>query len=462
MWAWGFFAVYAVATAWLAWRSSRGTDSAASFAIGSGHMHPLVAGITLGACLASSATFVIAPGFVFADGLAGLIGFTVPLIAGISVGLVTLAFRFQRIGGQLGALTVPHFLGARYGSPLLRRLFAGLNVLNIAYLVLITVGAAYVMREALGVSYDAAVIGIVLFVFAYTGLGGATAHAWTNTLQGIVMLAISLLVVLSGAPHWGQVVPALLETGLTAPDSPLFSTHAEVWAVPFVMGFALSTQPHLLAKALYVEDRRALWATLAVGVAAFTVFSGVLLAGAYAWFVLPPDVPQDQVMARYLVAAFGTGPVGALVSVAILAAAMSTLDGLLVAIAASVGNDLFPGRGSVWVNRAVLGALAVATIVIALSPPKLVLILGQLGVYGLVVASAGPLLAGLLGTPSVPRAVASAGVGLAVHFGLALGYGVANPGVAAGIALLCSVPLTLVPLRRRSVSAAPAALEVPR
>ncbi len=444
-WTWALFAVYAVATAALALRSSRGTESAKTFALGDGHMHWGMAGITLGACLASSATFVLAPGFVYAEGLPALIGFSVPLVAGIAVGLGALAFRFQDVGGALGALTLPHLLGARYESDGLRRLFSALNVLNVAYLITIVVGCGYVMEAALGVPYRWAVVGIVGFVFAYTGLGGATAHAWTNSLQGGVMLLVSVVVFLAGAHRLPEVAADLATTGLVAPGSVLFSTSFEVWVVMFAMGFALATQPHLLCKALYVQDRRDLRRALVTGVLSFTVFCLVLFAGAYARLDLAAGVPQDRVMATWLAATFGAGPVGAFVSVAILAAAMSTLDGLLVAIAASVGNDLLPGRGSVWGNRAVLAVLAVATIGVALSPPRVVLLLGQLGVYGLVAASAGPLLAGLLLRGKLPAwaAGASATVALAVHFGSAMFL--SNPGLSALAALCAGVPVAVVP-----------------
>jgi SSS family solute:Na+ symporter/sodium/pantothenate symporter len=451
-WAWLFFLVYAVFTAALAWRSGRGTDSSSSFAIGSGKMPWWMAGITLGACLASSSTFVILPGFVYASGTSALLGFTLPILLGIGLGLYTLAYRFQTIGGQHGALTVPHLLGAAYDSPRLRQLFAAFNVFNVAYLILITVGCGYVMEQALGVPYQWSVVGIVAFVFAYTGFGGATAHAWTNTLQGIVMVAVSLLVFFSGASLWPEMVADLSTTGFTDPESVLFGTALETYVVPVLIGFALATQPHLLSKALYVEDRRELRNTIGLGMLTYGIFSLVLFAGAYARLTLPAGVPQDQVMARYLVVAFGDGPLGALVSTAILAAAMSTLDGLLVAIAASVGNDLVPGKGSVWANRGVLLALGVATIAGALNPPALVLLLGQLGIYALVAASAGPLLAALYsrGVPPVGAAFSSAFVALAVHFGATLV--VDNPAVACTAALLAAVPVAVVPAMRAPVT----------
>ncbi len=451
---WALLAIYATLTAALALRASRGSADASTFAVGSGDMHPVVAGLTLGACLASSATFAILPGFVYADGLAALAGLTLPLIAGVATGLVVLAPRFQTVGAAVGALTVPHWIGARYRSPGLRRLFAGLQVLLLAYLVLIAVGCAYVTSAALGVPYPVAVVGIVVFVFGYTALGGATAHAWTNTAQGAVMLVVALLITGSGLQMWPEVAASLSQTAWTAPDSALFSTPLEVWGVPFAMGFALTTQPHLLSKALYVKGRRRLWQTLGLGVATYAVLSLVLLAGAYARVTLPAGVPQDQVMAQYLATAFPWPVVGSVVTVAILAASMSTMDGLLVALSASVGNDLLPGRGTTAARLALLG-LAVATIAAALNPPALVLIAGQIGVYGLVVASAGPLLAGLYRRGELPAgpAAASALLGLAVHLGLSAV--VANPGVAACAGLAVGLPIAFAPALRRAPATYP-------
>jgi SSS family solute:Na+ symporter/sodium/pantothenate symporter len=297
----------------------------------------------------------------------------------------------------------------------------------------------------------------VTFVFAYTGFGGATAHAWTNTLQGGVMVGVSLLIFFGGAHLWPEVAADLPTTGFLDPDSVLFSTVFEAYVVPVIIGFALATQPHLLCKALYVDSKAALTKTVGVGMLTYAIFSLVLFAGAYARILLPEGVPQDQVMARYLVAALGTGPLGGLVSTAILAAAMSTLDGLLVAVAASVGNDLVPGKGSVWINRMVLVGLGGATILGSLYPPKLVLLLGQLGIYGLVAASAGPLLAALFRPGRTPASAAmlSAVLALGVHFGLALTV-VTNPALAACAALAVGVPVALVPSLLPARAPAPA------
>ncbi len=457
VWTWTLFVVYLLVTAGLAWAGGRKSSDAAGFAIGSGRMSPWMAGLTLGACLASSAMFVIMPGFVYAEGLPALIGFSVPLSAGLAVGLLVLAPRFQALGG--GAVTVPDWLGRRYRSSGLRRLFAVLNVLQLAYLVLIVVGCAYVMGAALGLDYRPCAAFVVVFVFGYTAFGGTWAHAFTNSAQAVVMLVVALLIAGVGWSTWtdGSALEMLTTSGWTAPGSKLFSSTFEVWLLPFVMGIALTTQPHLLTKALYVDGRSALYKTVAIGMGSFLVFSLVLLAGVYARVELGEGVPQDQVMARWLVTAFPWPALSAVVSVAILAASMSTLDGLLVAVSASMTHDLFPGRASVRLNRIVLVSLAVLTLALAWSPPQLVLIFGQLGVYGLVAASAGPLLAGLFRAepPPARQAAAAAVVALAVHGGVAWLELTPNPGMAALAGLLVSLPIAFWrPARARSQATA--------
>ncbi len=458
-WSLGLFAAYVLITSALALVGARRTKTSAGFAIGDGRMHPAVAGLALGACLASSAMFVIMPGFVYAEGLPALLGFSLPLVAGVAVGLWVLAPPFQRQGSAAGALTVPHWLGARTQSPAVRRVFGGLALLQVAYLVLIAVGCAYVMEAALGLPYRWSAVLTVVFVFGYTASGGAFAHAFTNSAQGAVMLVMAVVIFASGWHHWtsGAVVDTLSTTGWTAPGSPLFSTATEVWLVPFVMGAALATQPHLVTKALYVKDRRDLARTLGLAVAAFAVFSLVLFAGVYARLDLAGDLAQDQVMARYLAQAFSSPALGAAVSVAILAASMSTLDGLLVALGATVANDLLPAGTGVWGQRLVLGVLGALTLAAALSPPRLVLILGQLGVYALVAASAGPMIAGLLrsGPLAAGPVLASAATALAVHFGLYFSGWSPNPGLTAAVALAIAVPVAVLPLRLPSALPSP-------
>ena len=119
---WSLFLLYLGATAWLAWLGWRKTRDLKSFATGGGTMSPLVVGITLAASMASTATFVINPGFIYKHGVAALIHLGVAVSLGIITGLIVLSAGFQRIGARTGALTLPHWIGQRYGSLRLGRI----------------------------------------------------------------------------------------------------------------------------------------------------------------------------------------------------------------------------------------------------------------------------------------------------------------------------------------------------
>jgi len=354
------------------------------------------------------------------------------------------------------------------------------------------------MQQTLGLTNTESLVLTIAFVFGYVFVGGTYAHAYTNTLQGVIMAVVAAIIVVSGFHYLtgGNVLgtlaaqdPNLVKT--VNPASPLFGTFFSVWVAGFVIGFALVCQPHILGKALYVKTEGEVRRYLFIAVAVSLVFTGLLLVGLYARLM---DIPaaafvdprtgafsQDRVMAVYLVKSFDPVTL-AFVTVAMLAAGMSTLDGILVALSSIAANDLVMGLAADrWlkgaseerkavighrVSQAILVAMGVGAFLIALHPPKLLGIFGQLGVYGIVAASAVPILLGIV-VPDLGRrtAWATALTGLGVHFalyfagmrGFAPGHNLMNPGVTATWAILASAVvglpavLRIYAMRRRSL-----------
>lgn len=470
--AWGVFGVYLVATTVLALRGMRKTRDLRGFALGNGDMGPVLVGITLAAATASTATFVINPGFVYAHGLSALMHFGVASVLGVTVGLVVLSKGFRRLGSESGALTLPHWIHARYGSRPMRIYFATLNLaLAVSFVVLIVKGSALVMQHTLGIGYELSVVVIVGFVFSYILLGGTYAHAYTNALQGSIMLVVAVAIFASGLHLFGDGVGAFLER-LAAqdpnlakpvnPESPLFGSTWEVFVCGFVISFGLVCQPHILTKALYLKSDRDLTRYLWVAAIVGAGFASILVAGLFARIEIPGIAAQDAVMASYVTAAFSPAA-GVLIAVALLAAGMSTLDGILVSASTIAGNDLFlEGVGKRWlrgrsepdrqrmalhVSRAVLVAMGAIALVLALDPPQLVGLFAQMGVYGLVAASFAPFVFGIFVPRTDARHVfAAAIVGPAVHFAhygwVVYGRGeLLNPAVSATEGVLASVGL---------------------
>ncbi|QDG50270.1 hypothetical protein FIV42_05850 [Persicimonas caeni] len=448
---WGLFFVYLVGTMWLAWLGHKKTDDIESFALGKGDMNPVVVGVTLAASIASTATFVINPGFVYVHGMSALMHYGVAAGLGIFTALIVLSIGFLRVGKATKALTLPQWVGQRYGSKAMEVLFAALNLLSITFMVLIVGALSLVMQKTLGLSNVESLVLIIGFVFSYIFLGGTYAHAYTNTLQGILMFFVGAIIVASGLHFFGDgfapVMDKLAETSpnltkMANPESVLFGTPFVVWVCGFVIGFALVCQPHIIIKPLYLKEEKQVWQSVGVCLAVSVVFTSLLLVGLYAHMM---DIPreafmadgkfkQDLVMTVYLTETFSPGLL-AFITVVLLAAGMSTLDGILVALSSIAGNDLFlnltrnnllkdktpkeQSRLAHHVSQGVLVAMGVVTFLIAMNPPELLGIFGQIGVYAIVATCAVPITFGIF-FPKVGKNTMfpAALVALGVYLGL--------------------------------------------
>ena len=485
--AWILFSVYLLGTAYLGWLGHRKTDDFGSFAIGKGDLSPVQVGVTLAAATASAATFIINPGFVYVHGMAAFMHLGISVFLGITLMLWILSFRFRRIGADAGALTIPDWIGKRYKSPGFSLYFAIINLLAVAFVVLLVGGISIVMQKLLGVNNVTALLITLVFVTAYVLFGGTYAHVYTNMFQGFLMIGVTILVLGSGL--WlmsqdGSVWATLTEKDPNLlrwinPDSNLYNDWFSIYLSGFLIGGGLVCQPHILTKALYVKTDKSVRQYIFVFAIVFFLFTLLLMAGFWAHVVVPEEAlidastgafRQDLVMTVYLQSIFPDW-LFTVISVVLLAAAMSTLDGLLVGISTITANDLvlnilaLTQRHTTWSPAAqmrlalrtghiVLVVMAVLVFFIALDPPKLLGIFGQVGVYGLVLAAVPPLLAGVLyEKPKLRLVWAMSVLALLVHFGLYfLGerlfpnstLAFANPGLTAAIAILVSILPTLL------------------
>jgi SSS family solute:Na+ symporter/sodium/pantothenate symporter len=499
---WLLFLVYVVATLFLAWLGNKRTTSLESYAVGNRDMSPWVVGIALAASMTSTATLIINPGIVYAYGLSALLGYGVAAAFGLCLGIVLFSKGFRRYGSRGRILTVPQWLGQRYGDPRVTVFYALVNLLLIAMVVLICYAMAGLMTATLnltdkfpGYAFEVALGGIILFVFAYIYFGGTYAHAYTNTLQGVVMLVVAAILVGSGAHLFdGDFLGKLqaIDPVLAAPVNPgslLFRNLFEVFGANLLVGFALALQPHFIIKALYVREDRDVNRYLTIAVLAGLVFSAVMVCGLYARIDASESVTEfmartglgiDGVMPAYIVHSFSP-VVQAVVSIALLAAGMSTLDGILVALSAILANDVFlvlrRGRTHDEAAEAALafrvgryslvgfGVLAFGLSVFQHHFKTFsVAIFAQEGVYALFAAMFVPVLFGMFGR-GLPKgvAVAASVIALAVHFSfryarlsLLTAADWTNPGLTATYGLLASLALVAVWAIGRRLVPAPA------
>ena len=454
---------YVIATFALSWIGMKRTRDLRGFSIGNKDMNPYLIGITLAASIASTATFVINPGFVYTHGLSAYLHYGVAASLGIVTAFVMLTRGFLRVGDQHGALTIPEWIYHRYQHRGFSLFFAFLNLLSITFVVLILVGCSLLVTGLFGVEREIALILILLFVFSYVLMGGTYAHAYTNTLQGIMMLGISLFLFVNGLKYFDAGFFASLEQfgeQYAQPynsESNLYYDFFSVFGSGFIVTFALMLQPHILTKVLYLRNEGDINKFIATTVVVGCCFALMLMLGFYAQLSGVEATSQDRVVTEYLLVEFSGTAWGAyvltFVFITLLAAGMSTLDGILVSLSAMVVNDIYQplfgtrsGGQGLMLSRIVLVFVGVFAGLLAWHPPQLVGLFAQKGVYGLAAASLVPLLFGVMVKRELPLwAVAGCAFSaLIIHLVLNLGMGVVNPAVSASYAILVSLGMGLV------------------
>ncbi len=468
LYAWIFFSLYALAVTGIAVWSRARARSMESFSVGTRTVSPYFVGLSLAANLTSAATFVINPGLMYLYGWSGILGYAVATPLGIGIGLVVFSKKFRSIGDQTRVITVPQWIGDRFGAPLLKVYFALLSLLQISFLVLIVVGLSLVLRSTLGLSTETALLIIVGFTFGYILLGGASAHILTNTVQAGIMILVAIIFLGSGleffaggvdgfanrladvGPHYGSAVN---------PDSLLFRDWFEVFVANFIIGIAIILQPHIISKSLYLRTEKDVNRYLITAMSVAMLFFAVLMTGLFARLAMDGEVLKpDVVMATYIVREFPP-LLRAVIGLGILSAGFSTMEGILVALSSIFANDFLRGvlparvtdreewkTHSLRAAKGFLVALAPVTLLLSwdqiLHPSLSVAIFAQNGVYGLFAATFVPILTGVF-LPRVTKGLVFAAslTALIVHFGMYYGQITMyhnNPGVTAAIALAAS------------------------
>lgn len=464
---WLFFIAYLVAiTALTLWQRHK-ASSMESFSVGSRSVPPFFVGLSLAANMTSVATFVINPGLIHAYGWAGVVGYGMAAPAGIFLGLIVTSKSFRRIGDRFTALTVPQWIGERFGDVRLQVFFAIVSLLQIGFLVLIVVALVHVLMSVLQLPMMAALLLIVTFTFAYIVLGGAAVHVWSNSVQAVTMLVVAILLVASGWSLMDGGLTQLVErleavsphyASWTNPDSLLFRNILEVVAANFIIGVAIIMQPHVLSKSLYLRSERDVNVYLATAMVAGTVFTSVLLVGLFARLELGADVVPDRAVATYITSHFAPTS-RAFIMLGVLAAGFSTLEGVALALSSIFANDLYGGiaklRGHspevvagrmLNIGRAFLILLAPITLGLAwwqiVKPSLSVAIFAQNAIYGLFAATFAPVLFGIFcRRTSRHWAFAGATSALLIHFGMTYAKITQysnNPAVPAAIAIVVS------------------------
>ena len=168
--------------------------------LGSRSMGGIVLAMTLTATYISASSFIGGPGAAYKYGLGWVLLAMIQLPA-VWLSLGILGKKFAILARRYNAVTLNDMLFARYQSRLLVWL-ASLSLL-VAFVGAMTVqfiGGARLLETAAGIPYETGLLIFGISIALYTAFGGFRASVLNDTMQGLVML-IGTVVLLIGVVH---------------------------------------------------------------------------------------------------------------------------------------------------------------------------------------------------------------------------------------------------------------------
>lgn len=467
----GGIVIFLVIIATLAYLGWKRTDSMSDFAIASETLGPYSLGAAYAATFFSAATFVGYVGWSYDFGLANLWLF-LTLIGSSPIALVLIAKRVRETNIELGALSLPDWLGAYYNSQLMRVGTAFAVMFNLFYIGGQFAAGARMFGVLLNWDYTAGLVFIAVLVTVYVFVGGTYADVYTDAVQAGLMVIMGVVIFVS--PLWILNTGPLellttLSNELAAQDASLvaptneestiyFSTFAIVSI--FALQFAFSAQPQLFNKVLALDDPANLRKMIGTYVVMALLFLLVIFAGFYLRILNPELTVADRTIFIY-VAEYFPPLIGAFLGVVILAAALSTTDGHYVVLSTAVANDIFlkflvdenyidmndqrADQVARYIAQLTVIVIGIITFLLVLNPPAYIGAIIWVGISGVAAATVPPVMFGIYLPDFVTRkaAVASLFTGIFGYIGIFFLYQTPSVFVKGTLALVLSSAVML-------------------
>ncbi|OPH38574.1 sodium/pantothenate symporter [Moraxella equi] len=391
------FFVFGVA--WHAYQKRKTGEFLNEYYIGSRSMGGFVLAMTTVATYVSASSFIGGPGAAYKFGL-GWVLLSMIQIPAIWLTLGTLGKKFAMLARQTGSITINDLLFARYQNKVVVWLACvSLLLAFFGMMVVQFIGAGRLLETTLGLPYELSIGVFALVIGLYTFIGGFRAVVLTDTVQGLVMLIGTMLLLGATLVATGGIDNAM--TTLHAIDPRLLTPTGvdDKLSATFMLSFwvlvcfGLIGLPHTAVRAMAYKDSLSLHRGILVGTVVMTVLVlGMHLAGVLARAVVPElDVP-DKVIPTLMMTVLPPFVVGIFLA-APMAAIMSSIDSMLIQSSSTLIKDLYLSikpdavHNEVKIKRysttLTLGFTVILAVVAMLNPPDMLIWLNLLSFGGL-------------------------------------------------------------------------------
>ena len=334
--------------AFIGWYAGRKTNSLGDFFVLSGKAGVVVSGIAYFSTQFSMGTFLGTPGTIYDVGYAGM-AISVPgAVFCMILPALLIGRKLITLGHKYGFLTMADYLTDRYDSKVMSGV---LGIMMLFFLIPMMgaqiIGAGVIVHVFTGLPEWVGVVGMGIIVILYCMTGGMQGAMMTDVIQGSLMIATAIvtfvvsIVMGGGFSNINQTLHSMNEAYLTFPGAngympwTYYVSNIVLWSF-FTMG-----QPHLFTKFFAMKDHKTMFKAILLGTAGM-FFSATLIewAGVNGIATIQNIEKADQIVPMILQR--GLNPFLASIFIAgIVAAGMSTIDGILVTTTGAVTRDIY-------------------------------------------------------------------------------------------------------------------------
>jgi len=296
-------------------------------------------------------------------------------VIGIALSWVLISTRLKRLSDETDSITLPDVISARFNDDKhILRSIAVVIILSMvaAYVTAQMVASGKALSSFIDIDYTTAVIVGAVIIIAYTFVGGYKAVAYTDVVQGVLMLAgliIVPVVAVSAAGGWQSVTdnlvaqdPALVSMwDITGSGVPGWIALVSFMAI----GLPFLGVPQLMVRFMSAKDENELKKARIMSIVIILLFDAGAVTAGMAGRALFPGLEDAETIFPVLSSELFPPLITGVMMVIVLSAIMSTVDSLLLLASSAVVRDTMQKIiGSTKSDKTLAGYGKVVTILI--------------------------------------------------------------------------------------------------
>ncbi|MGF7088944.1 SSS family solute:Na+ symporter [Kroppenstedtia sanguinis] len=397
---WSAIVIYVAVAILIAFLSRSGKqNNMNSYFLGDRKMNGFVSALSYSATTYSAFMLVGLAGLTYNGGV-GALGFELIYLMGVSL-VAFFGPRFWKVGKKFGYVTPSEMLGDRYDSKTVAILVAVSNcIFLIPYSAVQLSGVGYLLQGVTNnaISFSTGVILATALAIFFTYIAGIRSVAWTDSLQALFMIITSTIVVLvlikglGGFSGFFGTLETKYPEYLTVPGNGFFSfLNFLGLSLPWFF-FSLSNPQ--VSQRLYMPSSLKSMRHMLMGFLIFgLIYTIVAIIWGYSALIMFPNL-ENADMATPLVLQSDLIPpiLGAIVMVGIMAAAISTIDSILLTLSSLFARDVYGNvkkntsdSAQLKVGKFIIPVIAALAFIFSLMEVNLIAVLSVSSSAGLLV-----------------------------------------------------------------------------